>query len=969
MVWLLLVMLLNSLQLIAEVIPKKYHVERRSSEIKIDGLPVEDAWSVASIAGNFIQHDPVEGAPVSQQTEVRILYDNTAIYLSVILYDNHPDSILHELGNRDEGGKLNCDAFHFGIDPYNKREDGYIFEVTASGIQTESLKDDLSFDAVWQSAVHLNDSGWTIEMKIPFSAIRFPATSEQTWAVQFKRFIHRNREYDQWTPTSKNSQNDMLFWGTMDGINNIDPPLRLSMTPYFSFYAERTPVTENGASHYENSTSYYGGVDIKYGIDERFTLDMTLLPDFSQVQSDNKIKNLSAFETIYVERRPFFKEGTSLFSKGNLFYSRRIGQTPDLFYSVVDSVGENNTLSRNPDKTKLINATKISGRTNKGLGIGFFNAATANTFAEIKNNEGELRKILTAPLTNYNLFIFDQQLKNNCNVFLVNTNVIRNGSKRDANVTTAEGRFENEQHEYRITGSYSESHVFERHLQESGSLVKKDIKGQIMSIYADKINGNSRYGSSYEVVTKTYDRNDMSYIFETDYSRMNAYYTYNIFNPFWKRFREGNISLYANRNGKLTNHNQLKSLYFGMNIFLLLNNNWSIYTNAGIQPVEGRDFYEPRIAGRFYKTPPASFGSINFTTDYNRFLAFDFGGNFSYYPSINKNNLGYYITPMIRISNRFNIRFSNYFNFYKNDVGFAYLANADTSIFGYRDIVIVENNISSRYLFKNDMSISLSARHYWSKGEYREAAYLQLLGDLIPYASNNLQDNNFNSNYLTIDLAYSWQFAPGSSFLISYKNLIYSDTRDGDNDYLSNLSRLFSYPQSNSVALKFLYYLDYQYLVKRKDNVKNQKAFFTEGRDLITTTPTLQFKKEIKVPSVEPELAIKDSIVKNEMIISHIENNDIQYDEIKWSVQIYTLLTSIPITSNIYKVFENVREDFENGLYKYSTGMVNEKEEALKLLKKIHQKGFSDAFIIAFYKNKKISMKEAVKIMKRYKVK
>lgn len=810
-------LLLFPLLLYSDVQPKRYLAKALTANIKIDGIPDDLAWKSASVADNFTQLEPTEGALISQITEVRVLYDNTAIYLLAILHDTHADSILHELGNRDEGNNLNSDAFRFGLDPYNKRQNGYVFEVTASGVQSESFDDDITFDAVWQSAVNISDSGWTAEIKIPYSALRFPAASKQQWGVQFARLIRRNREYDQWTLTPKSVQNKKLYWGTMDGINNIHPPLRLSLTPYLSMYAERAPELSDGDNiNYANSYSYSGGADIKYGIDERFTIDMTLLPDFSQVQSDNKVKNLSAFETIYEERRPFFKEGTSLFSKGNILYTRRIGQTPSLFYNVPGLLAVGEVLEENPDKAKLLNATKLSGRTDGGLGIGLLNAVTANTYAVIREVGGNKRKIMTEPLSNYNLFIFDQQLKNNCNLFLVNTNVIREGKARDANVTTGEGKFENKKHQYRFMAAYSTSHVYKWNNDETGISKKEEIVGEQISLYGDKISGNSWYGGSYEVSTKNYDKNDLGYTFTNDYSQIGSYYTYKKFNPFWKHFKQGSVTIYSNRRGRLSKNNQLNNFQAGISLFLLLNSNWSIYTNWGIQPINGRDFYEPRIDERFYKTPKGNYGNINLTTNYNRTLAFDFSGRYNSASSINNTNLGYSIIPRVRFSDHFNISFNNNFDVYNNDYGFAYTsAGNDSSFFGQRDIITIENTVTSRYIFKNDMSLSLSARHYWSNGRYENFFFLNTLGDLTPTDVADKHGYDFNSNYLTIDLVYNWQFAPGSSFLITYKNLINSESKRNNSNYITNLSQTFSDPQINSISLKVLYYLDYQYFVKK----------------------------------------------------------------------------------------------------------------------------------------------------------
>ena len=799
------------------IVPKKYVTKKVKASIKIDGVIDEESWAEANIADKFIQLEPSEGAAVTQQSEVRVIFDDVALYVSAILYDDHPDSILHQMGNRDEGGSLNADAFRFGLDPYNRRENGYVFEVSASGVQTEYYDDDLTFDAVWESAVKINDKGWCVEMKIPYSALRFPAAKDQVWGIQFARIIRRNREYDQWTLTPKSVTNRMLYWGTMEGIHDIDPPLRLSVTPYFSVYGERAPVyRSDNTTGYQNSYSYSGGADLKYGIDERFTLDVTLLPDFSQVQSDNKVKNLSAFETIYEERRPFFKEGTSIFSKGNLFYSRRIGRTPKYFYSVLDSLNTGDVLIDNPDRARLVNATKLSGRTDGGLGIGVLNAITANTYAVIQDSTGQKRDVLTDPATNYNVLVFDQQLKNNSSVFVSNTNVIRNGKERDANVTTGQGIFQNKKHQYQLTGSFSYSQVYEWQSLETGETGKKKKDGEFMWFSADKIIGHSQYGATYEVCTKNYDRNDLGYIFVTNYSQLSSYYTFYKFNPFWKHFKQGNITFYANRTGRLDENNVLTSMNTGMNIFLLFNSNWSIYTETGFNPVNGRDYYEPRIPGRYFNTKQGSYGSLNFTTNYNRKLAFDFGGRYYFVPAFDYTALGYYIIPMVRVSDRFNIKLSNYFDVYNNDVGFAaFSAGFDSSYFGKRDIKTIENTLSARYLFKNDMSLTMQARHYWSKGTYERFYSLNTDGNITPVDLQRNQNYDFNSNYITVDLVYNWQFAPGSSFLVTFKNITFSDLQETASGYFDNLVNTFSQPQINSISLKVLYYLDYQYLKKK----------------------------------------------------------------------------------------------------------------------------------------------------------
>ena len=209
--------------------------------------------------------------------------------------------------------------------------------------------------------------------------------------------------------------------GIWTGLENIKPPLRLQFSPYFSTYANHYPTNQAGKKNWTSSVN--GGMDVKYGISQALTLDMTLIPDFGQVRSDNTVLNLSPFEVKFNENRSFFTEGTELFNKGNLFYSRRVGGTPLHYYDVYDQIGANETVVSNPQAAKLVNATKISGRLQGGLGVGLFNAVSAKTFAIVEDDNKVQRKIETSPLTNFNILVLDQTLKNNSSVSLINTNV------------------------------------------------------------------------------------------------------------------------------------------------------------------------------------------------------------------------------------------------------------------------------------------------------------------------------------------------------------------------------------------------------------------------------------------------------------------------------------------------------------------------------------------------------------------
>ncbi|HUM46510.1 MAG TPA: DUF5916 domain-containing protein, partial [Chitinophagales bacterium] len=393
---------------------------RAAAAPKIDGDLSDACWLNIPAATNFITFAPEYGKPESQRSEVKVTYDNQAIYIGAYLYDQEAGKIKHQLSQRDALDAL-ADNFIVGFDTYDDGLNGYRFLVTASGVQLDekaspSNPHDVSWDAVWQSVASIKADGWVCEIKIPYSAVRFPSKPLQDWGMQFGRNITRTGELDLWSPVDPKVAGIINQWGKLTGLENIVPPLRLSFSPYLTAGYQVTPINYDPAE-YESDKLLGGGMDVKYGVNESFTLDATLIPDFGQVQSDNLVLNISPFETKFDEKRPFFTEGTELFNQDNvsngsnspqLFYSRRIGGLPLKYFDAGDEVGNGETLIKNPSETKLYNATKFSGRTNGGFGLGILNAVTRPTYAEIKNDEtGEVRQVETNPLSNYNVIVFD----------------------------------------------------------------------------------------------------------------------------------------------------------------------------------------------------------------------------------------------------------------------------------------------------------------------------------------------------------------------------------------------------------------------------------------------------------------------------------------------------------------------------------------------------------------------------------
>jgi len=361
----LLVLLQNTLFAQQE---KVLEAKKNGKPPKIDGVLNDSTWKKAVTAADFYQYRPYNGREPSFPTEVKIIYDDRAVYIGARMYDPHPDSIYRELGNRDyrglagghHVGSLNADLFSVLLNPFNDGVNMLEFTVSASNVQSDikhmGRETDAAWDAVWCSATRITDKGWVAEIQIPYSSLRFPNQIHENWGLHLFRHIRRYQEWDTWSYIDVEQQGIISQAGEMSGIHNINPPLRLSLTPYLSGYAENHP--DNGSW----TSNLRGGMDLKYGINESFTLDMTLIPDFGQVETEDRVLNLSPYEVHYQEKRPFFTEGTELFNKGGIFYSRRIGGEPSGIGQPEEQADSTQVVIENPTETRMINATKISPR-------------------------------------------------------------------------------------------------------------------------------------------------------------------------------------------------------------------------------------------------------------------------------------------------------------------------------------------------------------------------------------------------------------------------------------------------------------------------------------------------------------------------------------------------------------------------------------------------------------------------------
>jgi len=810
----ILILLFIPFNLLAQDTLKIYQATRIDQPPKIDGELKESIWQQAVPMTQFYQYQPIEGSQPDHPTDVRIVYDNSAIYIAATMFDSSPDSIMGELGARD-AQDINADYFRICFDTYNKRQDAYFFGVYASGVQFENKFSDATFDAVWESAASITPEGWVVEIKIPYSAIRFPKNPIQEWAFQVNRYVRRTREFTQWARTPSTANNPRLYWGALTGIENVTAPIRLSFTPYLSAYLENSPFTNSeGKTDYSNSLSYNAGADVKYGIDERFTLDMTLLPDFGQVQSDDKVKNLSYREVTYDENRPFFKESVELFDKNQLFYSRRIGKVPSGFYSMQDNLKDGEYVSENPSQVKLLHAIKVSGRTDDGLGLGLFNAITQNTYATIKDSSGNSRKELTEPLTNFNVIVLDQQLKNNSSFYFINTNVTRDKHFDDANVTGAGFTISNKKNTFAIEGEGALSQQYSK-TEGTPTRTFNNTLGYMYGLVVRKLGGTFDYGAARTVYDNNYYTSDMGYQVINSKIVYEAYINHNLHQP-WKFLRNSyNNIFYAYATHFTTGKPVVNEI--NLNLFATFLNYHSVFGGGGFTPAISYDYFEPRVEGRYNKTVNYYYSFIGYSSDYRKKLAIDFNFNLSNFIDRFVSE-GYNIsfTPRYRVNDKLTLKLNSFFAFDPYNLGFADIEQDGTIIYGLRYLNTLVNELNVTYTFKNDMFISVKGRHYWNTAEYRKYLTLEENGDLTDNYEYSL-NNDFNYNAFNIDLIYSWQFAPGSNLSISYKNIIETDDVGITTipTYDENFKKMVKDPQTNSLSIKVLYYLDYLYLKKK----------------------------------------------------------------------------------------------------------------------------------------------------------
>ena len=409
---------------------------RADGPIVLDGRLDEPAWQAAPIASGFLQRDPDQGQPATEPTELRLLFDDHALYVGARLRDDAPDRIVRQLSRRDAVPE--ADSFTLFLDPHRDRRTGVVLQVSAAGVQRDAAIYDDNFeddtwDAVWESAVAVDGGGWSVEMRVPFSQLRFPAAAGHVWGVNARRVVHRKNESSWLALVPKNESGLASRMADLGGIDGIEPGRHVELLPYVSGRAEYVAPATEGDPWNDGSRTFGGaGLDFRYGVGTGMALVGAVNPDFGQVEVDPAVVNLTAFETFFEEKRPFFTEGSQVFLRFGrsgateyttyfypeplLFYSRRIGRVPQgrATGTFVDA----------PTATTILGAAKLVGRTRSGWNLGLLESVTGREYARVATAASRDR-LEVEPLTNYFVGRAQRALGRRASIGFLGTSVLR----------------------------------------------------------------------------------------------------------------------------------------------------------------------------------------------------------------------------------------------------------------------------------------------------------------------------------------------------------------------------------------------------------------------------------------------------------------------------------------------------------------------------------------------------------------
>lgn len=850
---------------------RRVQAGRLDESISVDGRLDDPAWQQAPTIEDFKQRDPDEGHEPTERTVVRVLFDNEALYVGARMYDATPDSIVARLGRRD--AQLESDAFGFFVDPYLDRRTGYYFAINAAGTLMDGVLmnddwDDDSWDGIWQGKATIDDEGWTAELRIPYSQLRFHEKEIYTWGVNFRRDIARKNERIFLEYTPRNESGFVSRFPDLVGIEQIRPPRQLEVTPYVTAQADyRQAITGDPF----NSGSQYTpgfGADFKAGLTSNLTLNATVNPDFGQVEVDPAVVNLSDFETFFPERRPFFIEGASIFSFGrggannnwgfnwgnpNFFYSRRIGRSPQ------GSLPDHDYADR-PTNTRILGAAKLTGKV-QNWNVGTVQSFTASEKARLQREDIQFNAEVE-PFAYYGVFRAQNEIQEGRHALgFISTAAVRDfrdDRLRDeinshAYTFGVDGwTFLDKDKTWVVTGWMGGSHVrgttermirlqrssqhyFQRpdasHIRVDSSATS--LSGMSGRVMLNKQRGNFTTNAAFGFVTPSFNVNDLGFQRRGDVLNGHVVASYQWTEPkgIYRRMRV-NTALF--RSADFEGNTTWTGL-FG-NGFILFKNYYAIYAGGAYNP-ETVNTRRTR-GGPLTLNPPGWEVFTGVETDSRKPVVFELSG-FSYRSGAGNDanislevewkpagNVSLSLEPQYGISQQM----AQWVGSFEDPTATATYGRR--YVFAELDQKTVSANIRLNWTFTPELSFQLFAQPLISAGDY--SRYKELARpksfDFIVYGEDNgstidentlvadpdgsgalppleLYDPSFNVKALRGTAVFRWEYRPGSTLY-----LVWTQSRDHfDNDgtfrFGRSVNRLFDAKPENIFMLKLTYWL------------------------------------------------------------------------------------------------------------------------------------------------------------------
>ena len=829
----------------------------------IQSLPkIDDCWlKDGEWTGNFVQQQPLEGAPPTQNTEFKILFDNEYLYVGMRAYETEPDKINFRPAKRDD---FAGDMMGIAFDSYNDQRTSFEFDLTVSGgkIDLMLLNDelDMAWNAVWEGKSALEDSAWTGEMKIPLSQLRYSRENEQVWGLHAWRWVSRNHEESNWVLLPRDSPARLSEFGRLTGLTGLKRSRRLELMPYALTSWTRSEKEPGNPFVKGNDYGLSGGLDGKFGITSNFTMDVTVNPDFGQVEADPSVLNLTAYETFFEEKRPFFLEGRNIldFRIGHdmLFYSRRIGSRPGYYPEIDDD-----EFAYVPENTRILSAVKVTGKNQNGLSVGIMQSTTAREFAEIKSADGEMTRETAEPLTSYFVSRIQKDM-NDANTILggiftstnrkldedhldfMNKGAYTGGLdfihqwKNKTYFVTLESVISHVTGDEKAITELQQSSV--RYLQRPDfkhlgvDTTRTSLTGTGIDFDIGKAgNGRWRYRLSVDYKSPQLELNDIGYNHMADLISQSAFLEYIINDPF-SIFRTLSLSL---RQGNYWNlGGYYMSSDFNASVLAQYENLW----RSGYQvrrEFEGLDSRKLR-GGPAFMDAGSWNQEVTFLTDYSKKVAFRL--NLETKSSDDKISKQHVMSPGVTVKMGNNIELSStlMYDMEKENLQFVDIIEEGDDyryIMAYLDRKTMSLTLRADYGITPDLTIQYYGSPYISSGQYSDFKHItdsragdyfdryhSYTGDEISYngddnmyyidetqngtADYSFENPDFNFRQFRSNLVARWEYRPGSVLYLVWTHSRTSYENETNPSFAYNFNNLWDVYPTNVFLVKLNYW-------------------------------------------------------------------------------------------------------------------------------------------------------------------